>query len=230
MGGRRGCRVAVGIGLVALAVGLGLGPPASAATVSWVDWTSASPGSPGSAAGSATTGSSTVSVTYTGEFFSANTAGGTNWWATSSSTYTKPPEVENPPPDSDIIRLVGGSGIIHTIGFSSPVVDPVMAMLSIGQSALPVSYAFDAPFEILNVGPGYWGSGTLVELAGDVLEGREGHGLIRFGGTFTSLSWTVPSPENWHGFTFGFVSVPEPGAAPLLLLGLAGLATARRGR
>jgi hypothetical protein len=31
----------------------------------------------------------------------------------------------------------------------------------------------------------------------------EGHGTIQFIGTFSTFSWTVPSPETWHGSTFG---------------------------
>src|SRR6185437_8537024 len=33
--------------------------------------------------------------------------------------------------------------------------------------------------------------------------GSEGNGTIRFVGTFSTFSWTVPIPEFWHGFTFG---------------------------
>ena len=190
--------------------------------VKWVDWTSAGGGvATGSAAG--------VTVTYTGQLSpSAQTNGGTNYWAASSSTYTSPPVVDNPPPDSDIIRLTGGAALpANTLTFSQPVHNPVMAILSMGQGGVAVTYEFDAPFDVLNFGPGHWGNGPLTELPGDVLEGREGHGIIQFQGTFSSISWTVPTAENWHGFT---LAVPEPSVMGLLSVGLAAVGSSRRRR
>jgi len=53
-------------------------------------------------------------------------------------------------------------------------------------------------------GVGFWGgcSTCLVQLPNNVLQGTEGHGTIKFLGTFSTFSWTVPNPEVWHGFTF----------------------------
>ena len=39
-------------------------------------------------------------------------------------------------------------------------------------------------------------------LPGDILRGREGNGTIKFQGTVSTFSWTVPTAEVWHGFTF----------------------------
>lgn len=206
---------------------LGATQPTWGATVSWVDWTTADATSAaGTAAG--------VSVNFSGNLNpAAQTAGGTNFWASNSSTYTGG-NVGNPPPDSDIIRLIGGSNTgTQTLTFSSPVTDPVMAIMSMGQLAVQVDYDFDTPFDILNQGPGYFdagGNGSLAEVAGDILRGFEGHGLIQFNGTVTSISWTVPLAENWHGFQVGIfgTSVPEPTTLLLLSLGLAGLGFARK--
>ncbi len=198
---------------------LALSSTAHAANVQWVDWTFAD----GASASGSLPG---VTVTFSGVLSpAAQTAGGTNWWTTAPSDpsiYTFPPIVDNYPPDEDIIRLTGGTAAgTQTLTFSKPVTNPVMAIVSLGTPNLTVTYDFDTPFDILNQGQGYWGNGPLTELAGDVLEGKEGHGLIQFQGTVTSISWTIPTAENWHGFQIGVV--PEPSSLALFALSLVGL-------
>lgn len=196
----------------------------SAVPISWVDWTSAdSVSANGMVSG--------FNVSFSGNINPpAQTAGGTNFWAANSSIYTSP-EVDNPPPDSDIIRLTGGAGTgTQTITFAQAVVDPVMAILSLG-AACATTYNFDAAFDVLNFGAGHFGGGTLTELPGNILQGQEGHGIIQFSGTFNSISWTIPTAEFWHGFTVGIAgvaTVPEPGMWWLFSLGLAGLIVYRR--
>ncbi|CUS32089.1 conserved exported hypothetical protein [Candidatus Nitrospira nitrosa] len=184
----------------------------------WVDWTSAGSGPSATSTGSA----NGVTVSFTGDIYFTQAGGGVNYWSVSPSTYTQPPAVDNPPPSSDIIALTGGPGTgIQTLTFSTPVVNPVMALLSVGAPGTAVTYDFSVPFNVLNTGPGYWGSGFLASLPGDLLLGEEGHGLILFPGTFTSISWINPTGEAWHGFTVGLpgsaAPVPEP--STLLLLG-----------
>jgi hypothetical protein len=115
-----------------------------------------------------------------------------------------------------------------------------MAILSLGQPGLPRTYAFNAGFDVLNSGTGFFGgspAGSLAEQAGNVLSGLEGHGIIRFSGTFSSLSWTIPTAEFWHGFQIGVqgigdgpppTPIPEPDSIALLGLVLAGLWLVRR--
>ncbi|BAY26249.1 hypothetical protein NIES2100_60630 [Calothrix sp. NIES-2100] len=195
---------------VALSVAAITAKPASAATVAWTDWTSATPGNPGSAQGTITPPSqSPISVTYNGEISFAQTAGGINYWNPPTPYISA--TVPNAPPASDIITLTGGNNTLNTIKFSQSVLNPVMAIVSMGQYSVPVKYNFNTPFKILSVGSGYWGNGPLTQLAGNVLEGREGHGVIQFLGNVSSISWTTPDPEYWHGFTVGIEkSVPEP--------------------
>lgn len=202
--------------------------PSQAAIVAWTDWTTANTTSAAGTIGG-------INVNFSGNLNpSAQTSGGTNFWAVNSSIYTAPPIVNNPPPDSDIIRLTGGSGTgTQTLTFSTPVVNPVMAILSLGGSGSPTTYNFSADFDILNSGSGFFGGGILSELPESILEGREGNGLIQFNGTFSSISWTIPTGEFWHGFTVGVPDTipptPEPSAL-LSFLVIAGLGLSRKNR
>jgi hypothetical protein len=147
--------------------------------------------------------------------------------------------VPNAPLPCDIISLVGPtSALKNTITFSRPVVNPFMAILSLGQPSIQVRYMFDQPFDVLSSGNGFFGgspAGSLFEDPSNVLRGIEGHGTIQFLGTFTSISWSVLDGENWHGFTVGasrlpVSTVPEPISMTLLGTGLLGVAAAARRR
>jgi len=225
--------------------------PAHAVLYNYVDWTTANANS---AAGTITLpDSSTVSVGFAALNAdgspanalspAAQTAGGTNYWNPSAPYLSA--EVDNAPPDSDIIRLTGGTDARYVVSLSEPIKDPIMAIVSLGQPGLEVLYDFDAPFTIVSQGVGFWGGGAnaLTQQAGDVLSGFEGHGTIQFIGTFSEFSWTVPTPEFWHGFTFGIRTtealepndpdpngVPEPVTTALVALGLAGFGRASRRR
>ena len=214
--------LAVMVGVCAL---LGTAGPVPAAPVFWADWTEATPGNPGTVAGSITGPDfGTIGVTYTGDYAFANLGKtGANYWSP-KKTFADGIIVDNEPPEKDIIALAGGSSTAqHTITFSAPVVNPVMGIVSLGQRTVPVTYNFDAPFDVISTGPGTFGNGPLTELDGNVLEGREGHGTIQLLGTFTSISWTIPTYEYWHGITVGIPGVAEPIATPvpgaLLLVG-----------
>jgi hypothetical protein len=191
------------------------------AQVNWAEWTSATAGA---VAGSIPAFG--LNVTYTGPYaFAQVNNTGTNYW--NYAVY----DVPNRPGRTDIIALdVAGS---HTIAFSAPVTDVYMAFVSVGRTNLPVSYFFGVPFEIVSVGPGHWGNGTLTQ-SGNTLTGAEGHGVIRFTGTFSEISWRTDPNEYWHGITVGAALpgqvVPEPMTAVLVLTGLAGMAVLRRRR
>ena len=163
---------------------------------------------------------------------------GINYWSP-STPYTSA-QVSNPPPDCDIVSLIGGVNQTYIVTLSEAIKDPIMAVLSLGQPGVFTTYDFDAPFDIVSQGAGYWGgnASSLAELAGDVLQGNEGHGTLQFIGTFSTFSWVVPTPENWHGFTFGIrtteriepdpTAVPEPASLLLLVSGLAAGAARKR--
>ena len=179
-------------------------------TVYYVDWTAANPAG-GTASGVINLpNGDVVGVELealnpngsAGTLLGAQTSGGFNFWATDAPYIST--EVPNGPPNSDLLQLQGGSATEYRVTLSEPIVDPIMAILSLGQGGKPTTYDFDSPFEIVSQGVGNFGGcpTCLVELPGDVLEGSEGHGTIRFDGEFSTFSWTVPTPEYWHGFTF----------------------------
>lgn len=217
------------------------GSSAQAATIAWVDWQSATLGNSdangGAASGTASLGGSTLMVGYTGELYLDTQVDGlgTDHWDP-DSTWADGSIVDNAPPGTDILALRGNPDSTNTITFSQPVTNPVMAIFSLGKSIDPASYDFDAPFDVVVGGPSTEFAGSsIVELPNDVLYGEEANGTIQFDGTFTSISFTVPDGESWHGFTVG-VAVPAPpilpvvGSAALWLcgIGLASRAPRRR--
>lgn len=197
---------------------------AAAAPVYWTDWVSASAGNSGSASGIITLAdSSTVNVAYSGGLYSAQISGGANYW--SPNAYTSA-TVDNAPDslNTDILRLGQGTPM-NTITFSTPVTNPIMAVVSFNGP----SWTFDAPFTVLSSGCGYWGCDTLNSGNGNILSSThlgEGHGTLQFLGTFSSISWAENGAENWRGITVGVSDVspvPVPAAAWLFGSALAGL-------
>lgn len=206
-------------------VALALIPAVSQASViQWTDWTGSDL--------STTTGSlGGVGVTFTATgpltFAQLGTVSGPDYWLENSpAPYTGNPVVGNRPPGYELLAFNLAS--TNKLSFDSPVKDPVMAIVSMGQFGGPVTYDFDTPFTVLSNGWGYWGFGSYALGAGDVLIGTEFHGVIQFTGTISEINWTS-TEEYWHGFTVG-APVPEPGTMGLLVAGLVGLGRKVRNR
>jgi hypothetical protein len=190
---------------------------AQAVTVTWASLTA----QPDATTVTGTVGG--VGLTYSGSInFSQLNNAGTDYWV--DGGYTQ--GLVNRPVGTDLISLNGGG--LKTITFAAPVTDVYLAFTSWNA----VDVTFSAPFTVVSQGAGYWGGGTFsVNGPSDGFFGNgEVHGVLKFAGTFTSLSFTDTS-ENWHGFTVGVGAVPEPQSWAMLIagFGLVG-ATMRRRR
>lgn len=164
-------------------------------------------------------GGVTVSVSSTAAMNGMTQTGGpcTNYW-TEPNPADRPytgGSVTNGPTACEQIGLNTANTV--TVTFSSAVSSLYMALLSVGQPNLAVTYDFDRAFIIDSEGQGYWGNDATdgVLGAGDLLTMREFHGLLQFAAPVNSLTFSTAPGENWHAFTFG-APVPEP-ATPLLV-------------
>ncbi len=200
--------------------------PAMADPITWTTWGTATLGGAGSASGTA----GAVTVSYTGEIDNLFNA---------YPSYTPAPTwvggiVGNEPGNPDaatrqIIQLMGGNNQVNTITFSAPVLNPVVAIWSLGQGGNTSEFDFRLTPTLEAGGPSAEYAGSSIWVAGNNVYGTEGNGSVSFRGMVSSISFTNPVFENWYGFTVGVDAVPEPETLALLVLGALGVvALARR--
>jgi hypothetical protein len=176
--------------------------PASATTV-WTTWTKATIGTPGSASGTLN-GSE---VKYAGEVLNYNTTGTADIWASPASSFVGGTSTASPDTPNDAIYLQG-QAVKNTITFSTPVVNPVFAIWSLGNPSAGASFTFDATPTFEAGGPDAYG-GSAISVSGNVVSGHEGSGVVQFTGTFSSISWT-DTPEYYYAFTVGATNAAAP--------------------
>ena len=187
---------------------------ASANPVNWIDWN-------GNLAKSGTLvqNGQTIDVTYTGAAGTPHTD-----YFTKFPTAYLSDEVSNGPGTNGFLHLSGGKyALQHHIHFSSAVVDPYLAIVSLGASGNGATFNFSnvSSIDLISEGRGYFGDGSLT-VSGGTVTGVEGHGVVRLNGTFTDLYFTTPVFENWYGGAFGAAAVapvPEPGTWGMLVAG-----------
>jgi len=204
-----------------------------AAPIDWNAWTSATGG--------------TIAPDSVGVTFAIAGTGSVDNLVPNYPSYTPTPTfadgtvVNNAPVSADgIIQLAGGNTNVNTVTFSKPVVNPVMAIWSLGAGGAPAQFDFINSTPVLvSGGPSAEFGGTSITISGNDVLGTEGNGTVRFIGTFTSLSWTNPKSEFWYGFDVGIAGVggggsgvPEPSTLALFGIALVPLAVSlcRRGR
>lgn len=175
-------------------------PQAFSSIINWMQWNQVAPGVPGSAIG--TNSSAALSLTYSGEVESLIT----NYISWQPATTYTGGDISNPPPfDAGAIQLFGGFGVTNTITFSKPVVDPVMAIWSLGDSTNAAEFVFltARPITIEAGGPSLEFGGQSITQTNHTIYGNEGNGTIEFHGLFTQISWYNPVYEDSYGFTMG---------------------------
>jgi hypothetical protein len=199
------------------------------AATMWTDWTAITLGDPGSASG--TLGSTNVS--YSGEVTGNSNINGTSTIWNPESTYVGGSVDTSPLSVGDHIAL-NGSATTGTISFSAPVIDPVVAIWSLGQPGATASFTFNETPTLQVGGPNSSFGGSSIIVDGFVVSGNEGNGVILFEGEFSSISFTSTN-ENWYAFTVGAngeaAVIPVPAAIWLFgsgLLGLVGMARRKK--
>jgi hypothetical protein len=207
------------------AVALALGSASGRAATIWTDWSPIGVVLDSGSGGSATGSLGSVSVSYSGQLIHGIFDNTSNIWLPATSFVDGVVVTTGPDSVGDNLDI-DGSTPGGTITFSSPVVDPLFAIASLGSGAGLASFTFDQTPTFIVGGPTSTYGGGSISVLGNVVSGQEGNGVVQFIGTYSSISWTN-TPENFYYFTVGVTDdatlAPEPASVTLLGFGLLGL-------
>jgi hypothetical protein len=192
----------------------GTAPDASgpaAPPVYWATWDAPVNGSPGSAEGLLSPPGGDVHVAFAGEVGSGSAAtGGTTPSGVGNVTFLpattyESATVPNAPPSTGMITIWGVPSLTQTISFSVPVRDPLLAFVALNET-----WSLSSSPMLLSSGPNallfnVFGSMVTPTLSGTTMSGVDASGVIEFPGTFTSISFTVPTSAagDFTSFTVG---------------------------
>jgi hypothetical protein len=205
---------------IAIALTFGANPQsANAVVIDWTQWNA--PTATGSAGGAITGTAGSTAISYTGELLSLSQA---PLW-TPTSTWVGNNVSNAPPVSFGAIQLQGGGAVVDTVTFTAPVMNPVFAIWSLGQTGLPASFVFNTSnFSVEASGPNDPYGGTALTVSGNTVTGLESGGTLQFNGLISSITWTNPQNEFWYGFTVGVeAAVPEPSTWAMMMLGFFGV-------
>jgi hypothetical protein len=206
-----------------IALATALLAPVTLQAQTWTNWTAATCGSSGSWTGSI----GTTVVTYSGACIGGQLSNGTGTdYYSPQGPYTVAgytlPDAGNNYGFIQFEQPYSGS-----LTFSTPVTNPILAFISLGNPGLGVTFTFTQPggaaqaIYVLSddhcAGPGgvppadpaYFSCGSYTTGSTDggtttnTLTGSEYSGLVELQGTFTSVNFTSATDEYWYGFTVG---------------------------
>jgi hypothetical protein len=189
-----------------------------AAPVNWNFWTF-------NQTGFLPVGSQNITVTYSTVDFHNVLLGYPSW--NPASTWADGTILSNGlTQTNNIMQIFGGTPTVNTLSFSQPVIDPVLAIFSLGSAIQgPASFVFTGlnPLNIVG-GPSAEFGGNALSLSGVTVSGVEGNGSIQFLGAYSSISWTNPQFEDYYGFNVGVLGlVPEPSSLTVAIVSLVGV-------
>ncbi|MEP6621281.1 MAG: PEP-CTERM sorting domain-containing protein [bacterium] len=203
--------------------------PATSSAQTWTNWSAAT--------GNTFTGSLLgSSVTFTGNYIGGQLTGvgGTDYFAP-SAPYTQG-GVTSPDAGGNVGFIQFNQPVVGQFAFSSPLNNVYLALISVGQGGVAVSYTFDQAFTVVsnnNTSCAYWGCGTY-SVSGNTIQANEFSGTLLFSGPVSQLSFTTDNAEYWHGATIGaeapVTAAPEPATLGLMATGLIGMAGFARRR
>ncbi len=179
---------------------------------SWIDWTTVN-------TGTLTIGSNEIGVSLEGSS-PMGLNNGSYYYNNAATGGIAPTGTYGGYQPADMLQVSNPS--FFTLTFSQAIVNPYIALVSVGQGGVPVTYTFGSNVSVLSSGSNYWGySGYTV--AGNAFTGKEFNGVLQLQGSFTSMNIAVDQAEYWHGFNVGSAAVsavPEPESYALMLAGL----------